>query len=89
VAADTVRIDLIKFRGKACMLPSTLQGKDVDAGRQSMARRMALGAIDLGMHIRLLPKRRFSLLMVTGDAEFFLGRGIGGKGDSHIKGQDR
>lgn len=70
------------------MLPSTLQGKDVDAGRESMARRMAFRAIDLGMHIRLLPKGRLSLLVVTGDAEFFLGRGIGGQSHGSIKAQD-
>jgi hypothetical protein len=41
------------------------------------------------MEVRLLPKRGFPLLMVAGDAEFLLGRGVGGQADSGIEDQYR
>ena len=50
VATDAVRIDLVQFGRKTCMLPIALQRKDVDARHQSMTCRMALRATDLGMH---------------------------------------
>ena len=77
VATDAVRIDLVQFSREASMFPITLERKNIDARHQGMACCMALRAIDLGMQCGLFPKRGFLLLMVTGDTEFFLGRGIG------------
>ena len=85
MATDAVRIDLVQFGRKTCMLPIAPQRKDVDARHQGVTCRMALRAIDLGMHGRLLPKGGFPLLMMTGDAEFLFGRRIGGEGNGRIK----
>jgi hypothetical protein len=89
VAADTVRVDLVELGRKTRMLSSTLQRKDINARHQGVARCMTFRAADLGMEVRLLPKRGFPLLMVAGDAEFLLGRGIGGQADSGIEDQHR
>jgi hypothetical protein len=48
---------------------------------------MALRTVDLGVEGRLLPEGRLLQLMVTGDTELLLGRGIGGKGDGGVKRQ--
>ncbi len=89
MAADTVRIDLVQFGGKTRMFPLARQGKDIDARHQGMTCRMTLGAVDFGMQGGLFPKRGLLLLMMmTGDTEFLLGRGIGGKRDGGIKDQD-
>ncbi len=84
VAADAVRIDLVKFSRETGVLPPALEGKDVDARHQGMARGMTLRAVNLGVQVRLLPKRRLPLLMMTGDAEFLFGCGVGGQGDGGI-----
>jgi len=88
MATNAVRIDLVEFGRKAGVLSIALERKDIDARHQGMTRCMAFRAIDLGMHGRLLPKRGLSLLMMAGDAEFFLSRRIGGKGDGRIEHQD-
>jgi hypothetical protein len=85
VAANTVWVDLIKFGRKAGMLRFASKGKDVDARHQGMARRMTLRAINLGMHRRLFPKRRFPLLMMARDAKFLLGCRIGGERNGQVK----
>ena len=54
-----------------------------------MTCRMALRAVDLGMKGGLLPEGRLLLLMMTGDAEFLLRRGVGGQGNGCINGQYR
>jgi hypothetical protein len=79
MTADAVWIDLVKFGGKTSMLSVAFKGKDVDTGHQGMTGRMALRTIDLGVHGRLFPERGFTLLMMTGDTEFLLGRRIGGQ----------
>lgn len=85
MTTDAVRIDLVEFGRKTSMLPIALQGKDIDARHQGVTCCMTLGAIDLGMQGRLLPKGGFPLLMMAGDAEFLLGRRISGEGDGRIK----
>lgn len=87
MATDAVGIDLVEFGRKTSMLPITLQRKDIDARHQGMTCCVALRAIDLGMHARLLPKRGFPLLIMTGDTKFLFGRRIGGEGDCGIKHQ--
>ena len=84
VTTDAVRIDLVQFGGKASMFPPALERKDVDARHQGMACRMTLRTADLGMQGRLLPKRRLPLLVMAGDTEFLLGRGIGGERNRSI-----
>ena len=88
MATDTVRIDLVQFGRKPGMLPFALKREDINARHQGMPGRMTLRAVDLGMHRRLLPERRLTLLMVTGDTEFLLGRGIGGECNRSIHPQD-
>jgi hypothetical protein len=87
MTADAVWIDLVEFGRKTCMLPSALKGKNVNAWHQGMACRMTLRAVNLRMQGRLLPKGRFLLLMMTGDAEFLLGRRIRWQGHRGIKSQ--
>jgi hypothetical protein len=91
MTTDAIGINLVKLGGKTRMLPVALQRKDIDAWHEGMTRCMALRAVNLGVHGRLLPERRFPLLMVTGNAEFLLGRGIGGQSDGRVEahyGQD-
>lgn len=78
MATDTVWVNPVKLGRKTCMFSSTLKRKDVDARYQGMASRMTLRAVDLGMERRLLPERRFSLLLMAGETEFLLGRRICG-----------
>ena len=49
MAADAVWVDLVQFGRETRVLPSALEGKDVNARHQGMAGRMALGAVNLGM----------------------------------------
>ena len=56
MTADAIWIDLVKLGGKTGMIPSALQRKDIDARHHGMTRRMALGAVNLRMHGRLLPE---------------------------------
>jgi len=88
VTTDAVRIDLVQLGRETGMFPPALERKEVDARHQGMACRMALRAADLGMQCRLLPKRRLPLLVMAGDAEFLLRRGIGGQSHGSIKAQD-
>ncbi len=85
MTADAVRIDLVQFGRKTSMLSIALQRKDIDAWHQGMACCVALRAVDLGMHGRLLPERGFPLLVMTGHTEFLFGRRISGKGNGRIK----
>src|SRR5512147_2473285 len=85
MAADAVWIDLVKLGRKTRVLPSALKREDVDAWHQGVARGMTLRAVNLGVEVRLFPKRRFPLLMVAGDAEFLLGRRVRGQGDGRIE----
>ncbi len=87
MATDAIWIDLVQLSRKTGVLSITLKRKDIDAWHQGVACRMALGAVDLGMHGRLLPKLGLPLLMMTGDTEFLLGRRIGGKCDGRINHQ--
>lgn len=87
VTTDAVRIDLVQFGGKTGMFSSALERKNIDARHEGMAGCMTLRAVDLGMHDRLLPKRRFPLLVMTGNTEFLLRGGIGRKCHSRIHGQ--
>jgi hypothetical protein len=89
MATNTVRIDLVQFSREASMFPITLERKNIDARHQGMTRCMALRAVNLGMQGGLFPKGRFPLLMVTGDTEFLLGRGIGGEGDGCVESHNR
>ena len=88
VAADAVRIDLVQLRRKACVLAPAFEGKDVDAGRQGVAGRVTLRAVDFGMEGRLLPEGGFPLPLMTGDTKLLLGRGIGRQGDRRINAED-
>ena len=87
MATNAVRIDLVEFGRKTGVFPIALERKDIDARHQGVTCCMALRTIDLGMHGRLLPKRGLPLLMMAGDAEFFLSRRIRGKGDGRIEHQ--
>jgi hypothetical protein len=84
MATDAVWVDLVKLGGKPGMLSIALKRKDVDTGHQGVTGRMALGAIDLGVHGRLFPEGGFTLLVMTSDAEFLLGRRIGRQCNSSI-----
>src|SRR3972149_11714151 len=88
MTSDAVRIDLVKLGGKTRVAPCAFKGEDVDTGYQGMAGCMAFGTVNFWMKGRLLPEGRFPLLMVTGDAKFFLGRGVGGQSDGCINSQD-
>ncbi len=88
MAADTVWVDLIELGRKTGMLPLASKRKDVDTRHQGMTRRMTFRAINFRMHRRLLPKRRFPLLMMAGDTKFLLGGGIGGERNRYVKAQD-
>ena len=89
MATNAVRIDLIQFGRKAGVLPSAFKRENIDARDQCMTCRMALRAVDLGMQGGLLPEGRLLLLMMTGDTEFLLRRGVGGQGNGGINGQYR
>jgi len=78
MATDTVWVNLVKLGRKTCMFSSALQREDVDARYQNMASLMTLRAVDLGMERRLLPERRFFLLLMAGETELLLGRRICG-----------
>jgi len=88
MATNTIRIDLIQFSGKPGVLPFAVKRKNIDARHQGMPGRMTFRAVDLGMHRRLLPERGLTLLVVAGDTEFLLGRGIGREGHRSIHSQD-
>ncbi len=85
MAADAVWVDLVQFGREARVFPSALEGEDVDARHQGVTGRMTLRAVNLRVEGGLLPEGRFPLLMVTGDAEFLLRRGIGGQGRGEVK----
>lgn len=87
VTTDAVRIDLVQFGRKAGMFSSAPERKDIDARHEGMPGGMTLRAVDLGMHDRLLPKRRFPLLVMTGNTEFLLRGGIGRQCNGRIHGQ--
>ena len=89
VTTDAVRIDLVQLGRETGMFPPALERKDVDARHQGMACCMTLRAVDFGMKGRLLPEGRLPLLVMAGDTEFLLGRGIGGQGNGSINGQYR
>jgi hypothetical protein len=88
MATNTVRIDLVQFGRKPGMLPFAVKWKDIDARHQGVSSGMTFRAVDLGMHGRLFPERGLTLLVVTGDAEFLLGRSIGGECNRRIHTQD-
>lgn len=77
MAADTVWIDLVKLGRETGMFSIAPKGEDVDAWHHGMACCVTFRTVDLGMQIRLLPERGFSLLMMAGDAEFLLRGRIG------------
>ncbi len=85
MATDAVRIDLIQFGRKTGMFTVALQRKDIDARHQSVPGGMAFRAIDLRMQGRLLPKRRLSLLIMAGNAEFLFSGCIGRECNSRIE----
>ena len=88
MTSDAVRIDLVKLGGESRVIPCVFKRENVDTRYQRVAGRVAFGAVKLWMKGRLLPEGRFPLLMVTGDAKFFLGRGVGGQSDGCINSQD-
>ena len=88
MATNTVRIDLVQFGGKPCMLPIALKRKDIDARHQGIPGGMTFRAVDLGMQGRLFPERGLALLMMTGDTEFLLGRSVGGECNRSIHTHD-
>ncbi len=88
MAADAVGVNLVELGRKARVLSSAFEGEDVDARHQGMAGRMALGAVDLGMKGRLLPKGGLPLTLMAGETEFLLSRGIGRQGDRRINPED-
>jgi len=87
MTADAIWIDLVKFGGKTGMLPFTFERKDINAWHHGVTRRMALRAVNLRMQGRLLPERRFPLLVMTGNTKLLFGCRIGGQGDGRIKSQ--
>ncbi len=88
MTTDAVRVDLVKFGGKTGMFPFTLERKDIDARHHGMAGCMAFRAVNLRMHGRLFPKRRFPLLLMAGNTELLMRRRIAGQGDGCIHTQD-
>ena len=89
VATDAVWVDLVKLGRETGMFSIALKGEDVDAWHQGMACCVTFRTVDLGMQIRLFPEGGFSLLMMAGDAEFFLRCRIGGQGHCGIEAHDR
>ena len=88
MTTDAVWIDLVKLGGESRVVPCVFKRENVDTRYQRVAGRVAFGAVKLWMKGRLLPEGRFPLLMVTGNAKFLLGRGVGGQSNGCIKSQD-